>query len=108
VKPGTRSVHEVSAASKMREETPYVRGPCVRVGARPSRIREDPDDDQNYDDPAYNLRYQAFSLPYTVKGLPAQIMSSLTEATGLACPRAPARIRISASLSLLTERHNHC
>jgi hypothetical protein len=69
--------------------------------ACPDRIREDPDDEQSYYDPARNLMYmQLFSR------IPEKSPHSdnvLTEVTGLACPQTPTQSRISASLSLPAE-----
>lgn len=45
--------------------------------------------------------------PRTAKGLPVQIMSSLTEVTGLACLRAPADLDLSIIELAGGAPHNH-
>ena len=70
------------------------------VHRSPSRrwIRNDPDDDQDYYDPANDLRCQAVRLPAQVKGaLLGRCLPDRSDCSG--CSRASAQNRVSASLS---------
>ena len=53
----------LSAVGKTREEGYDVCNPIMHVGARLGRIRDDPDNDENYCRPGQDLRYQSFSPP---------------------------------------------
>ena len=55
----------------------------MHVGARLGRIRDDPDNDENYCSPGQDLRYQSFSPPPSREYLCLQ-MPSLAEVTGMA------------------------
>jgi len=78
IKPDTPSEHTITplaylntcslqadlAAGKVREETYNICSPAVHVSTRAGRIRDDPDDDENYYRPAHYFSYQAFYLLY--------------------------------------------
>ena len=76
----------LSAVGKTSEEGYDVCNPIMHVGARLGRIRDDPDNDENYCSPGQDLRYQSFSPPPSGEYLCLQ-MPSLAEVTGMASLR---------------------
>lgn len=83
-----RNIHDLSAVGEVREEAYDICNPIMHVGARLGRIRDNPDDDENYYDPGQDLRYQSFSPP-PYGGISLPPIPSLAEVTGTAGPRVP-------------------
>jgi hypothetical protein len=69
----------------MREEVYDARDPTVYVGTRLGRIRDNPDDDENYYNPGYDLRYQSSYLLCLAKYLFLRC-PPLPKMTGMASP----------------------
>jgi hypothetical protein len=100
------NIHDFSAVGKTREEGYDVCNPIMHVGARLGRIRDDPDNDENYCSPSQYLRYQSFSPPPSGEYLCLQ-MPSLAEVTGMASLRVPTWPGASI-IGLLADRPGHC
>jgi hypothetical protein len=82
------NIDDFSAVGKAREEGYDVCNPIMYVGARLGRIRDDPDNDENYRRPGQDLRYQSLSPPPS-RGYLCLQMPSLAEVTGVASLRVP-------------------